>query len=217
MASEEVRRSPLALIVLALLHTMPMHGYQVQLKLKQWGKDRVVNLRQRSSLYRTLDRLHAAGLVEVHATERAEQRPERTVYAITPEGEATLQAWQESMLAVPAREYPELPAALSVLAVVPEATALEALSRRVRLLRIELAQIEAGMAEAERLGIPRLFMVEEEYLLAVMRAELTYVEGLTEDIRSGALHWDDAWVEARAQDFVDHEATGGVPEYPITP
>ena len=217
MPADEVRRSPLAVIVLALLHTMPMHGYQVQLKLKQWGKDRVVNLRQRSSLYRTLDRLLAAGLVTVHATEREEQRPERTVYAITPEGEATLLAWQEEMLAVPAREYPELPAALSVLPSVPEATAVDALSRRGRLLRIELAQIEAGMAEAERLGIPRLFMVEEEYLLAVMRAELTYVESLTEDIRTGVLHWDDAWMEARAQEFLDAEAEGGVPDYPITP
>jgi DNA-binding PadR family transcriptional regulator len=217
MASEEVRRSPLALIVLALLHTMPMHGYQVQLKLKQWGKERVVNLRQRSSLYRTLDRLLAGGLVTVHATEREEQRPERTVYAITPEGEATLQAWQEEMLAVPAREYPELPAALSVLGVVPETTVVDALERRSRLLRIELAQIEAGMAEAGRLGIPRLFMVEEEYLLAVMRAELDYVEALAEDIRTKELQWDDAWLEARAQDFVDLEAGGGVPDYPITP
>jgi DNA-binding PadR family transcriptional regulator len=206
----------MALIVLALLHTMPMHGYQVQLKLKQWGKDRVVNLRQRSSLYRTLDRLLAAGLVTVHATEREEQRPERTVYAITPEGEATLQAWQEEMLAVPAREYPELPAALSVLGVVPEATALDALRRRTRLLRIELAQIEAGMTEAERLGIPRLFMVEEEYLLAVMRAELAYIDALADDIDAKVLHWDDAWLEARAQDFIDAEGGGGVPDYPIT-
>ena len=59
----DAKRSTLAHVVLALLHTVPMHPYQIQQKLKLWHKDRVVNVRQRAGLYRTIERLHAAGLV----------------------------------------------------------------------------------------------------------------------------------------------------------
>jgi len=71
--SAEVRSSPLALTVLGMLHTQPLHPYGIQRLLKQWGKDQVVNVSQRVSLYRTIDRLHAAGLVAVAETERDQQ------------------------------------------------------------------------------------------------------------------------------------------------
>src|SRR5215510_9544434 len=53
------RGSPLALTVLALLHYRPLHPYGVQRLIQQWGKDQVVNVGQRASLYRTIDRLLA--------------------------------------------------------------------------------------------------------------------------------------------------------------
>ena len=54
------RSSPLALTVLALLHYQPLHPYGIQRLIKQWGKDQVVNVEQRTSLYRTIERLLAA-------------------------------------------------------------------------------------------------------------------------------------------------------------
>src|SRR5215472_9455809 len=102
-----VRNSPLALTVLGMLHTRPLHPYGIQRLIKQWGKDQVVNVSQRASLYRTMDRLQAAG------TERDQQYPERTVYKITDAGRAATREWLEEMLAVPKQEFPEFPAALS--------------------------------------------------------------------------------------------------------
>ena len=201
--NSDVRRSTLALVVLALLHTSPMHPYQVQLKLKQWGKEKVVNVRQRSGLYRTIERLLEGGLVEVHATEREEQRPERTVYAITAAGEAVLREWQMEILSTPAREFPQFPAALSVLPVVSEAEAIEAFSRRVDALVAEMAEIQADMAAATDLGVPRLFMVEDEFVLAVTKAEHAWVTGVVEEIRSRALRWDDAWLQDEAMRLAD--------------
>src|SRR5437763_6236773 len=96
-----VRSSPLALTVLALLHGRPLHPYGIQRLIKQWGKDQVVNVGQRASLYRTIDRLRAAGLVAVRETERDQQYPERTVYEITDAGRAAAREWLEEMLAVP--------------------------------------------------------------------------------------------------------------------
>jgi DNA-binding PadR family transcriptional regulator len=205
----DVKRSTLALVVLALLHTTPMHPYSVQLKLRQWAKDKVVNVRQRAGLYRTIERLLAAGLVEVHATERNEQRPERTVYAITDAGEAVLREWQLDMLATPAEEFPELPAALSLLAVMPMDDTREALERRVVALEAKLAEHRQGMAEGTAIGVPRLFMVEEEYLIAMAEAELAWVRTLVEEIRTKALRWDDVWLEDMADTFARLEAEGG--------
>src|SRR5438067_1236045 len=92
-------RSPLAVVVLSLLAEEPMHPYRMQQLIKFRGKDRVVNVAQRNSVYQTIDRLLRTGLIAVHATDRAEGRPERTVYAITRLGEQTLRHWLESMLA----------------------------------------------------------------------------------------------------------------------
>jgi DNA-binding PadR family transcriptional regulator len=61
----------------------------------------VVNVSQRASLYRTIDRLHEAGLVSVQETGRDQQYPERTVYAITDAGRTATREWLEEMLAVP--------------------------------------------------------------------------------------------------------------------
>src|SRR5579872_6279626 len=111
--TQTVRSSPLALTVLGMLHPQPLHPYGIQRLIKQWGKDQVVNVGQRTSLYRTIERLQAAGLVRVADTERDHQYPERTVYEITDAGRAATREWLEEMLAVPKNDFPEFPVALS--------------------------------------------------------------------------------------------------------
>lgn len=113
--SSPVRTSPLALTVLALLHYQPLHPYGVQRLIKQWGKDQVVNVGQRASLYRTIERLRAANLITVQQTERDQLYPERTVYEITHAGRAVAHQWLREMLSTPRQEFPEFPAALSYL------------------------------------------------------------------------------------------------------
>src|SRR6266704_72865 len=51
------RRSPLALVVLAMLYEAPMHPYRMQQLIRERGKDEVVNVRQRASIYQTIGRL----------------------------------------------------------------------------------------------------------------------------------------------------------------
>ena len=48
-----------------------MHVYRMQKLFEQQGKDRVVNVRARASLYQALERLTRLGLVEVHETVRS--------------------------------------------------------------------------------------------------------------------------------------------------
>ena len=66
--TQTVRSSPLALTVLGMLHTRPLHPYGIQRLIKQWGKDQVVNVGQRTALYRTIERLEDGGLIAVQGT-----------------------------------------------------------------------------------------------------------------------------------------------------
>src|SRR6266550_3025057 len=80
------QRSSLGLIVLWQLFQEPRHVYGIQKQLEQQGKNRVVNVRSRASLYQALERLMRLGLVEVHETVSGEGYPDRIVYAITDSG-----------------------------------------------------------------------------------------------------------------------------------
>src|SRR5215471_8328505 len=115
MADPALPRSPLWLIVLALACEEPMHPYRMQTLIKQRGKDHVANVAQRNSVYQTIDALLRAGLIAVRETARDENRPERTIYAATDEGRRTLGTWLRTVLSTPAREFPDFPAALSLL------------------------------------------------------------------------------------------------------
>src|SRR5579871_4674020 len=111
----ETRRSALGLIVLSMLGEEPMHPYRMQKLIRQRGKDLVVNVRQRASIYQTIDRLLRLGLIRIHETVSTESRPDRVVYAITDQGRAAARTWLREMLSTVGGDFPEFPAAVSVL------------------------------------------------------------------------------------------------------
>src|SRR5918997_5272181 len=135
------RRSPLAMAVLALVTEAPMHAYRMQQLIKERRKDDVINVAQRNSIYQTIDRLHRDGLIVVRETSREENRPERTVYEITEPGRETLREWMHTMLSTPAREFPEFPAALAFLPVLPPEEVLAALRERAATLEARLTAL----------------------------------------------------------------------------
>lgn len=185
---ESARPSPLGLAVLGLLYGGPLHPYRMQRLLKEWGKDQVINVGQRSSLYKTIGRLRDAGLIAVRQTERDQQYPERTVYELTEEGGRSALAWLNDMLSVPRNEYPSFPAALSFVMLLGPPGALAALGRRRQALRETRAALEAELARYAP-TIPRVALLEVEYQLAVTTAELTWVDGIVDELNDGSLRW----------------------------
>ena len=109
------QRSGLALAVLALAVEEPMHPYRMQQLIRERGKDRVVNVGQRSQLYKTIDRLVRDGLLAEQAVEREATRPERTVYTATEAGRRAATEWTVDMLVAPRPEFGEFAAALAYL------------------------------------------------------------------------------------------------------
>lgn len=189
MSAMATRRSPLAMALLSLVCEEPMHAYRMQQLIKERHKDDVVNVAQRNSVYQTIDRLLRDGLIAVRETTREENRPERTVYEPTAAGRETLQQWMREMLSTPAREFPEFPAALAFLPVLPPGEVMSALRERIAALEARLAAIDAEITESAPFLL-RVFLVETEYQRAVLQTELDFVRSLVDDLRSGRLDWD---------------------------
>ncbi|MFE9428198.1 PadR family transcriptional regulator [Kitasatospora sp. NPDC006697] len=184
-----VKSTPLGLTVLSLLHFKPLHPYGMQRLLKQWGKEQVVNVGQRTGLYRAIERLLGAGLIAVRETERDQQYPERTVYELTDAGRGTTRTWLLEMLRAPKQEFPEFPVALSNLMLLAPVEIEQALAARLEAMRAAVGALERGMAETARFGVPRVALLETEYSLAVARAEAGWLESVIADLRSGELVW----------------------------
>ncbi|MFG1966056.1 PadR family transcriptional regulator [Nonomuraea sp. NPDC049028] len=193
------RGSPLALTVLALLHYKPLHPYGIQRLIKDWGKDLVVNVEQRTSLYRTIDRLAEAGLVAVLDTERDHAYPERTVYEVTDAGREAAREWLVDLLTVPKREFPQFPAALSHLLLLSPEEIPDLLERRRTAVTASVAELRTALTGQAEGGLHRASLLELEYLHAVAVAEERWLTGLIDDLRSGRLTWSPA-------DFADPQA-----------
>jgi DNA-binding PadR family transcriptional regulator len=195
------QRSPLALTILALLVEEPMHAYRMHELIRSRGKDTVVNVAQRNSVYQTIDRLLRSGLIRVKTTLRDEGRPERVVYELTAEGSAALEEWLRTMLGEPASEFPEFPAALAFLMLLPPKEAALRLGARAEALGRRLSQEQAATKAIRDGGLPRLFVIEDEYKQAMLRAELAWVKALIRDLRTRKLSWSAKWLRDMATKF----------------
>ena len=191
------RRSTLAMVLLALLVEAPMHPYRMQQMIKERGQDQLVNVAQRNSVYQALDRLVRDGLARPAGTARDGGRPERTTYEITAGGRDELRRWVTTRLAAPAREFPEFPIALAFLAILAPADARDLLTERAVEQERRLAEIEAQAPP----GLPRLFLIEDEYRAAILRAEVTWLRELIADLAQRRLVWDAALIAETLKRF----------------
>ena len=191
MTMNTYKRSPLALAVLALLTEAPMHPYRMQQLIKSRGKDQVINVRQRGSLYQTIERLERDGLIAPETVEREEGRPDRTVYGVTAIGRKVAIDWLRGMLAEPQNEFPEFPVALSFLGLVTPGETLLLLEARLGFLIGHERKLTADL-KAYSASLPRVLLLENEYMLATTRAERQWVEAVVADLHAGRLEWDEA-------------------------
>ncbi|MEV4051924.1 helix-turn-helix transcriptional regulator [Amycolatopsis sp. NPDC049688] len=182
--------SPLAIAVLALLAEEPMHAYRMQQLMQERGVGIVVNVRNRSGLHASLDRLARDELIRVRAVERDARHPERTVYELTAHGRESLLSGLRDNLSTPVPEFPLFPAVVSFLHLLSPEAARTQLDRRADALQQKLAETEAVLDASHRHGVPRLHLLEHEYLQATTATELNWVRAVSRDIAAGALTWE---------------------------
>ena len=192
MASTRKVGNLLALAVLSYLSRGPMHPYELSRTLRENGDERSIKFNH-GSLYMVVGQLARAGFIAEQGTTRDGRRPERTVYALTDAGRAELHAWLRELVEEPRHEYPSFVAALSLIGALPPDVAVELLGRRLaRLaeLRAEAREIADTTLAA---GVHPLFLVEEEYRLALLDAESAFVAGFIERITDPETGWGPEW------------------------
>jgi DNA-binding PadR family transcriptional regulator len=209
----EFRPSPLAMAVLSLLHAGPLHPYAMQRLIKEWGKDRVVNVGQRANLYKTIRRLQEAGLVAVLQTERDSRYPERTVYELTGTGREAATEWIADMIAVPRNEFPQFPAALSFVMLLGPDKTREALEQRAETLAAVLREIDADLEQVPA-DLPRVTLMDDEYRRVMTAAELAWVTGVIRDLKAGTLTWSYETLAQVAQYLPEDTVAVVMPSWP---
>ena len=181
-------RSTWALTILSLLNERSMHPYEMRRLIRERGKEDLVDLPS-GSLYRTIEQLERAGLVEATETSRQGRFPERTVYRLTERGSDELEEWLRELLSRPRKDFPQLVAALSFLPNLQPDDVRAQLEKRIVRLEAEIAAHDAA-ANQLQVVLPRLFIIENEYARALRQAELAWVRRVVEDLRAGRLTWD---------------------------
>src|SRR5215813_8824032 len=185
MANKRKVGNPLALAVLSYLTMRPMHPYELSRTLRDNGDARSIKFNH-GSLYMVVQQLAKAGFVAEVETSREGQRPERTVYAITDAGRREARDWLSELISEPEHEYPHFVTALPPGEVVP------LLRARLEALVGQRAEIQGMIDSSLGQGVPRLFLVEEEYRLALLDAESAFVERFIAEIGDPEAGWGPA-------------------------
>jgi DNA-binding PadR family transcriptional regulator len=181
----------LALSLLNLLMQRPMYPYEMASTLRRRGKDQSIKINW-GSLYTIVQNLEKYGFIEAVEVAREGRQPERTTYRITEAGRAELMEWLRELLGVPDREYARFEAALGEAAILPPDDLAGLLRQRLDTLDAANAQQQAEL-EAVESQIPRLFMIESEYYLAMRRAEADWVRALLKEFTDGTFPGLDDW------------------------
>ena len=191
MANKRKVGNPLALAVLSYLTMKPMHPYELSRTLRDNGDARSIKFNH-GSLYMVVQQLDKAGFVAEVETSREGQRPERTVYAITDDGRREAREWLSELIARPEHEYPHFVTALSLIAALPPDQVVPLLRARLEALAGQRAEIQGMIDSSLGQGVPRLFLVEEEYRLALLDTESAFVERFIAEIGDPEAGWGPA-------------------------
>lgn len=180
--------TPLAVSALALLVERHMHPYEMYQLLLERHEDRFVKVRP-GSLYYTVERLRNDGLVEVTGTDRDGNRPERTIYAITPPGRAAVTVRVRELISQPVREYPHFPLALNEAHKIPADQAVADLRQYVAALDEDIAVHDSLLRAARAQGKEPTYLIGADYLIATAIAQRDWLTNLITRIENEDFTW----------------------------
>jgi DNA-binding PadR family transcriptional regulator len=177
--------NPVAVAALGVLLERPMHPYELATVLTERGVP--VN---RGSLYDTVEALARVGWIAPLDTERAGARPKRTPYRLTKSGRAELVKRLDCQIRLPRAEYPEFLIAVSHIGVLRKKGAIGALQERVAHLTGRIDELTLQLNNAINTAkVPRLFLIEAEYGIAMVRAERDWVNQTIANMSDGTIPW----------------------------
>jgi len=165
----------MSLAVMSLLDGRPMHPYEMSSLMKNWGLTYSIKLNT-GNLYATISSLVSEGLLSV-----------REVDQLTAAGVAFCKALLRDIIGKPVKEYPRFVAGLSFMSHLPPAEVEDLLENRLAELKSRKEAERAGTEEARSRGIDELFLVEMDYSLHMLEAEIQWTEKLRKAVSRGEM------------------------------
>jgi DNA-binding PadR family transcriptional regulator len=167
------RVSSIRLFILGTLATSgPLHGHQIRQQAQNDRTESYSDIKV-GSVYGALKRLASEDLIREVRTEKVGNRPERTVYEITPEGLRSLAAIHDTALRELDRHHDPFDLALAQARAVPAEDLEQIIENRLGALRVQLASqrhaaehADPYLNEAERMML--------QHLIARTQAELDW-------------------------------------------
>jgi DNA-binding PadR family transcriptional regulator len=179
-------RTPVTIAVLGLLAEQPRHVYDMRAVMRERGHDQVLRLKN-ASMYDAVPRLLTERLIEEVETARAGNRPERTVYRITPAGLTRLTEWLRDMLSDPAHDHIAFTTALLFMFALPRAEVIDLVTERAERIDTRIAELDSAIAEFGE--VPAIFLTDQFYGQALRCAERDWLRGFADDLRHRRLTW----------------------------
>ncbi|WP_034622895.1 PadR family transcriptional regulator [Cellulomonas sp. URHE0023] len=190
--------SAVAVLILALLNERPMHPYQVHQNLVERGDTRLVRVNA-GAVYHGIEKLEKEGLVEVAGTERSGNRPERTSYRITDAGRSALVARISSFLGDDHPSYPLFSVGIAEAHEVPAETVIEQLTRRRTRESERATLLRTAYDQVTSLGLPRRYLLDIEHDIAILGAQIAWLDRTLDELRADALEWDQPFPQGFAE------------------
>ena len=187
MTDVVAKLTPLGVIVLALLREGDMHPYEMMRLLRVRGDERLVSI-QNGTFYHTVGRLERTGLLAEVGVDREGNRPERTTYTLTEQGRDVVVDWVRRELERTDRPV-EFRVALAEAHNLSREDVHALLGRRREALAASLVALESRLAGASDRGIPDQYLVEVDREIAMLRAELAWLDRLRSRLTDGSLVW----------------------------
>ena len=215
MAKRRKVANPLALAVLGTVAERPMHPYEMASTIRGRGKESSIRIKW-GTLYTVVENLEKHGLIAAAETVREGRRPERTVYTITDSGRAELYDWLRELVGVPEKEHRRFEAGLSLVGFLGPDETVALLEQRLRTLDAQIAELRDGLTEWGK-EVPRLFLVEAEYDLAMRQAEADWTRSLLREIADGTMPGIAQWRMVHEtgeipQEWAEAAAKGAAPD-----
>jgi DNA-binding PadR family transcriptional regulator len=184
------------LLVLGVIRiAQPVHGYEVRRELLTWRLEELANVKP-GSIYGAIRTLEKDGCIAVHARESEDDRPERTTYVLTGEGEKEFfLLLRQSWWSITQPVEPLIPS-LCLMPFMPREELVGALQSRLAQLEGQLSEIafirrsiKDGATGAEG-DIPEHVREIMDFVTSRTRAEIDWTRSLVKRLRDGAYRFN---------------------------
>jgi DNA-binding PadR family transcriptional regulator len=184
-----MKTGPLAVAVMGLLAEEPRHPYDIAYTMQVRRMTEHIKLSM-GTLYRVVDQLQRLGWIRPTETAREGRRPERTIYALTPDGRRELQHRIRDLIAQPSREYSGFEAGLTFMHQLTPEDAAGLLRRRADALGEQIELWAYGLEQLTRRGLTRLSLIEVELVQDTRRFQRDWALRIADEIEKGTLEWE---------------------------